>query len=71
LGHLADVLFAMAMLGFAILSVVRPAVVLRWARRAHPQIAEDNEAALWIARLVGVAGFAVALFFFVIIVRSL
>jgi len=70
LRHLADVLFAMLLLGGAVLAVLRPVVIVRWAKRAYPDLPEDDETILWIARLVGVGGLGVGLFFLVIIVRS-
>ena len=67
---LADVLFAVLMLGVMGLGILRPVVIVRWAKRAHPAIPEDDSRILWITRLIGVAGFGVALFLLVIIVRS-
>ncbi len=56
--------------GFAISGILRPVIILRWAKRAHPELAEDNQAALWTARLVGFVGFGVTVFYFIIIIRS-
>jgi hypothetical protein len=36
----ADVLFGAMMSSFAIIGIARPAVIVRWAQRAHPQLAE-------------------------------
>ena len=68
--HLTDVAFAALVLGVAVLAILRPVVIVRWAKRAHPDLPEDDETILWIARLVGVGGLGVAAFFLVIIVRS-
>jgi hypothetical protein len=68
--HLTDVVFAVLVLGVAVLAILRPVVIVRWAKRAHPDLPEDDETILWIARLVGVGGLGVAAFFLVIIVRS-
>lgn len=68
--HLTDVVLAALVLGVAVLAVLRPVVIVRWAKRAHPDLPEDDETILWIARLVGVGGLGVGLFFLVIIVRS-
>lgn len=68
--HLTDVVFAALVLGVAVLAILRPVVIVRWAKRAHPNLPEDDETILWIARLVGVGGLGVAVFFLVIIVRS-
>jgi len=69
--HLVDLFFAGALIGVAILGIVHPVVVLRWAKRAHPELCEDDKAALLVTRLVGVGGLGVAVFFLVVILRSL
>ena len=69
--HLTDVVIAALVLGIAALAILRPVVIVRWAKRAHPDIPEDDRTILWIARLVGIGGFGIALFFVLIIVRSL
>jgi hypothetical protein len=46
-------------------------VVVQWAKRAHPDLREDDQTVLRIARLVGVGALGVAVFFLVLIVRSL
>jgi hypothetical protein len=69
--HVADVLFAMLFFGFAILGIARPDVILRWVKQARPEFAGDDAPLLLIVRLIGAVGFGVALFFFVIVVRSL
>jgi hypothetical protein len=71
LRHVADVGFALALIGVAVVAIIRPVVILRWAKRAHPGLAEDDRAALWVARLVGIGGLGVALFFSLIVLRSL
>ena len=68
--HLADVVLAALVLGVALLAILRPVVIVRWAKRAYPDLPEDDDMVLWIARLVGVGGLGVALFFMVIVVRS-
>jgi hypothetical protein len=42
-------------------------VAARWAKRAYPDIPEDDEKVLWIARLAGVGGLGVALFLVIIV----
>jgi len=69
--HVADVLFATVLLTVAVIAIVRPVVIVRWARRAHPQLEEDDQSVLWIARLVGIGGLGVTAFFCMIIFRSL
>ena len=68
--HVTDIIFASSFLGVSLLAILRPIVVLRWAKRAHPELPEDDETLWWIPRLLGVVGLGMALFFLVIIVRS-
>jgi hypothetical protein len=70
LRHLTDVVFAALVLGVAVLAIFRPVVIVRWAKRAHPDLPEDDETILRITRLIGVAGLGVALFFLLIMIRS-
>jgi hypothetical protein len=69
--HVVDILFAALLFTIAVIAIVRPVVSVRWARRAHPQLAEDDQSVLWIARLVGIGGLGVTAFFCMIIFRSL
>jgi hypothetical protein len=69
--HAIDVFFAAMLLTVAIIAIVRPIIVVRWAKRAHPALAEDDQAVLWTARLVGIGGLGVTTFFVVIVIRSL
>ncbi|MFZ1158326.1 MAG: hypothetical protein WAO10_11130 [Candidatus Sulfotelmatobacter sp.] len=68
--HVAEVLFATMMFAFAILGIVRPDVVLRSVKQAHPEFAGDDAPLLLIVRLIGVGGFGVVVFFSVLIIRS-
>jgi hypothetical protein len=70
LRHLTDVVIATLVLSVAVLAILHPVVIVRWAKRAHPDLPEDDGTVLWIARLIGVGGLGVAVFFFVIIIRS-
>jgi hypothetical protein len=70
LRHLTDVVIAALVLGVAVLAILRPVVIVRWAKRAHPDLREEDRKVLWIARLIGVGGLGVAVFFLVIIIRS-
>ena len=69
--HIFDVFVGTVLLTVAVLAIVRPVVIVRWARRAHPELSEDDQAALWIARLVGIGGLGVTALFWIIIIRSL
>ena len=60
----------MLLLGGAVLAIVRPVVIVHWAKRAHPELPEDDETILWIARLIGVGILGIAVFFLVIVIRS-
>jgi hypothetical protein len=71
LRHLTDIVFAALLISVAVLAILRPVAIVRWAKRAHPDLPEDDETVLRIARLVGVGALGVAVFFLVIIVRSL
>jgi hypothetical protein len=55
----------------AVIAIVRPVVIVRWARQAHPQLEEDDPSFLWIARIVGIGGLGVTAFFCIIIFRTL
>jgi hypothetical protein len=70
-GHLTDVLFALAIFSGAITAVVRPRVVLEWAKHAHPQLDKNDKAALLVARLIGIVGLCMSILFVVIVARSL
>jgi hypothetical protein len=65
-----DIVFETLLLGVAFSGVLYPAVIVRWAKRAYPDLDEHDRTILWIARLIGVGGLGVALFFLLIIVRS-
>jgi hypothetical protein len=71
LRHLTDIVFAAFLNSVAVLAILRPVVVVRWAKRAHPDLRENDQTVLRIARFVGVGALGVAVFFLVIIVRSL
>ena len=65
-----DLLFAALALGLALLAILRPVVIVRWAQRAHPDLSEQNSQALWTTRFIGVSGLGVAIFYLLIIIRS-
>ncbi len=68
--HLTDVIFVALVLCVAVLAILRPVTILRWAKRAHPDLQEDDNRVLWVARIVGLCGLGVAIAFLVVIVRS-
>jgi hypothetical protein len=70
LRHLTDVILVTLVLCVAVLAILRPVTILRWAKRAHPDLQEDDNRVLWVARIVGLGGLGVATAFLVIIVRS-
>lgn len=65
--HLTDIVFAAFLISVAVLAILRPVVIVRWAKRAHPDLREDDKTVLWIARLLGVVALCVAVFFLGII----
>lgn len=69
--ELPSILLILALLGGAITGIVRPVVIVRWAKSAHPQLAEDDRFALLLTRLIGVFGLCITIFALVIIIRSL
>ena len=68
--QVADALIPILMVLGALLAIFRPVVILRWAKRAHPDLPEDDERVLWIARLIGVGLFGIGGFILIVIVRS-
>jgi hypothetical protein len=70
LKHVADVVFVVLFVGVAMLAIIRPDFIVSWAKRAHPELSEDDNAILWIARLIGVGGLVFSIFFLVIVLRS-
>lgn len=69
--NLGDIILVTLLLGVAALGVLRPVIIIRWAKTAHPDIPEDNKTILWIARFIGVGVMGIALFILGIIVRPL
>jgi hypothetical protein len=53
------------------LGVFRPAVIVRWAKTAHPDLREDDDTTLWITRMIGAAQLCGGVYMFVLAVRSL
>jgi hypothetical protein len=70
LRHLTDSVLVAMVLGGAVLAIVRPGIIVQWARQAHKDIPEGDKTILWIARFVGICGLGVGIFFFIIIIRS-
>ena len=68
--QLTGVFLVALLVGFPAFAILRPDVLVRWAKRAHPELSEDDPTVLWLARLVGVGGLGVAVFCVVMIVRS-
>ena len=67
---MVDVILTGLALGGAVLAIVRPVVIVRWAKWAHPELPEDDETVLLIARIIGVGGLGLAVFLLVIVARS-
>jgi hypothetical protein len=66
-----DMLFGAMLSSVAIIGIARPVVIIRWAQRAHPQIEEDDQFVLSLARFIGIIGSCVMLFYWVLFIRSL
>jgi hypothetical protein len=58
------------MLAVALTAIVRPVVIVRWAKHAHSQLTEDDKIVLQLTRLIGVGGLCIVAFFWLIIIRS-
>lgn len=71
MGQIADVVFPILIVVGAVFAIVRPVVIVRWAKLAHPDLPEDDERVLWIARLIGLGLLGVGGFILMIIVHSL
>jgi hypothetical protein len=71
LRHLTGIVFATFLISVAVIAIFRPVVIVRWAKRAHPDLRDDDQTVLRIARFVGVGALGVAVFFLFIIVRHL
>jgi hypothetical protein len=57
-------------IGIGVLGILRPVVLVRWAKGAHPDLPEDNEGVLWLVRFIGMIQLAIGLRCLVIIVWS-
>lgn len=70
LDHLGPGLFAALMLGGALTAVIRPGVIVRWARQAHPELREDDADILLLTRFIGLGGCVVAMTILFVMIRS-
>ncbi len=68
--HVVDVLFVVIFFSFSFLGILRPSIVVGWAKSAHPEFIGDETPLLFITRIIGFVGLAVSIFFAIIIFRS-
>lgn len=68
--HLADVLMALFWLGTTAMCVIRPVVMARWVKQAHPSLDENDQRLLWFIRIIGLGGLGMSLVFSMVIIRS-
>lgn len=54
-----------------VLGILRPVVLVRWAKGAHPEIPEDDAAVLWFVRFTCLWGVVIGLFLLLRALRSL
>jgi len=62
------ILCAITLIGVAILGIVHPSIVVSWARRAQPSLAEDDPVALRFMRFICVGGWGITLFILAMLV---
>jgi hypothetical protein len=58
-------------LGITAMCAIRPVVMARWVKRAHPDIDENDKTLLWFIRFIGAVGLGMSLVFSMVIIRSL
>jgi hypothetical protein len=58
---LAPIVVAILLLVVGILGIVRPQVVLGWAKQAHPEFAGDDSPLLLIIRFIGIMAVYIAI----------
>jgi hypothetical protein len=63
-------LLAMSIFGLSALCIVRPEVVIGWAKRAHPEYAGDGSEIVWVVKLIGGGCFFMGLYIVALIVRA-
>ena len=62
------ILCAITLIGVAILGIVHPSIVVSWAKRAQPSLAEDDPVALRFMRFICVGGWGITLFILAMLV---
>ena len=64
-------LISLSIFGLSTLCIVRPEVVIGWAKRAHPEYAGDGSEIVWVVKLIGGGGFFIGLYIVALIVRAI
>ena len=70
MSHLGPIIAAAMMSIGAILGIVRPEIILDWAKQAHPGFRGDGAPLLSIVRWIGIGGLVIVMLFVAIIARS-
>ena len=52
-GQVQFVLVLCSFLVTGVCALLFPAVIIRWAKTAHPQLDENDESIWWVSRLIG------------------
>jgi hypothetical protein len=69
---LGPILVVVLLLIVGILGIVRPRVILGWAKQAHPEIRVDDETPLLaIVRLIGAGGLIMAAYVAILVARAI
>jgi hypothetical protein len=63
-------LIAVSVFGMSTLCLLRPAIVIGWAKGAHPKYKGDGTEIVWVVKLIGVGGFFIGLDIVAMIVRA-
>ncbi len=68
--HFVDVVMGLFFLGITTMCVIRPAVMARWVKQAHPNVDENDKTLLRFIRFIGAVGLGMSVFFSIVIIRS-
>ena len=64
-----DVVMGLFFLGITTMCVIRPAVMARWVKQAHPNVDKNDKTLLWFIRFIAV-GLGMSFVFSMVIIRS-
>jgi hypothetical protein len=63
-------LIPLSILGLSTLCIVRPAIAINWAKKAHPEYAGDGAEIVWVVKLIGIGGVFIGLYIVALVVRA-